>query len=190
MRYHQKANARGYTHVFEELYALAILYSSGFDTGDAFQNLLNKMTLQGSEDILDLQFMPLKDAVIHTLFMADHGTKYDPDIFGRYLMHSLQDQWRSMPLHDLVANLYNLWRNLPESLQYQMPFELFIYADDEAGFCKEAIITEAQCRSWFEAVFNYYENGKRMIVGTDLVSQLDPAKKPPVPPHSPEHSHS
>lgn len=175
--------------MFEELYALAILYSSGFDTGDAFHNLMNEMTLQGKENILDLQFMPLKDAAIHTLFMADHGTEYDPDIFGRSLMHDLQEQWRSMPLHDLGTNLYNLWRNLPESLQYQMPFELFIYADDEAGFCKEAIITEAQCRTWFEAVFNYYENGNRMIVGTDLVSQLDLAKKPPVPPHSPEQSH-
>lgn len=176
--------------MFEELYALAILYSSGFDTGDAFHNLMNEMTLQGKENILDLQFMPLKDAAIHTLFMADHGTEYDPDIFGRSLMHYLQDKWNGETLEFLGEHLYNLWRGLPESLQYQMPFELFIYADDEAGFCKETIITEAQCRSWFEAVFNYYENGKRMIVGTDLVSQLDPAKKPPVPPHSPEQSHS
>ena len=176
--------------MFEELYALAILYSNGFDTGDAFQNLLNEMTLQGKEDILDLQFMPLKGAVIHTLFMADHGTKYDPDIFGRHLMHDLQNQWRGMPLHDLGTNLYNLWRNLPESLQSRMPFSLFVNADDETGFYEESILTEEQCRAWFEAVFNYYENGKRMIVGTDLASQLNPAKKPPLPPHSQEHSHS
>ena len=31
--------------MFEELYALAILYANGFDTGKRFQEVLNEMTL-------------------------------------------------------------------------------------------------------------------------------------------------
>lgn len=35
--------------MFEELYALAILYANGFDTGKRFQDVMNEMTLQGKE---------------------------------------------------------------------------------------------------------------------------------------------
>lgn len=94
--------------MFEELYALAILYSNGFDTGASFQNLLNEMTLQGKENMLELQFMPLKHAVIHTLFLADHGTAYDPDVFGAYLMRYLREKESGETLDFLGEHLYNL----------------------------------------------------------------------------------
>ena len=176
--------------MFEELYALAILYTNGFDTGESFQNLLNEMTLQGREDMLELQFMSLKDAVIHTMFMAEHGTKYDPDVFGRYVMQYLQEKWRGQTLHFLGENLYNMWKALPENLQYEMPFLLFIYAPDEAAFYEEKLISEEQCRLWFEDVFNYYENGKKVSVGANLTSQLRLVQKPPAPEHRTKKSNA
>ena len=87
--------------MFEELYALAILYSNGFDTGAFFQNLLNEMTLQGKENMLE-------HAVIHTLFLADHGTAYDPDVFGAYLMRYLREKESGETLDFLGEHLYNL----------------------------------------------------------------------------------
>ena len=159
--------------MFEELYALAILYANGFDTGKQYQNLLNEMTLEGREDMLELQYLPLKDAVIHTLYMADNGTKYDPDAFGRYLMRYLRENWEGKSLDFLGEHLYTLWKGLPESLREQEPFRFFVYAEDEAAFCREKFLTESRCRRWFEDVFNYYENGKRLTVGISLTDQLD-----------------
>ena len=159
--------------MFEELYALAVLYANGFDTGEQFQNLLNEMTLQGRKDMLELQFMPLKDAVIRTMSMADHGAVFDPDVFGQFLMQYIREKWRGKTLDFLGEHLYALWRALPESLHHKMPFELFVYAGDEADYCKESLLTEEKCRSWFESVFNYYENGKKLSVGVSLASQLE-----------------
>ena len=167
--------------MFEELYALAILYANGFDTGKRFQDVMNEMTLQGKEGILELQYMPLKHAVIHTMFMADHGTAYDQDVFGAYLMRYLREQWYGKTLAFLGKHLYELWKQLPESLQYELPFELFLYADDEADFYSRTWITEAQCRFWFEEVFNYYENGKKLTVGMNLSSQFHFVQKPATP---------
>lgn len=167
--------------MFEELYALAILYANGFDTGKRFQDVMNEMTLQGKEGILELQYMPLKGAVIHTMFMADHGTAYDLDVFGAYLMRYLREKWHGETLAFLGKHLYELWKQLPESLQYELPFELFLYADDEADFYSRTWITEAQCRFWFEEVFNYYENGKKLTVGMNLSSQFHFVQKPATP---------
>lgn len=172
--------------MFEELYALAILYANGFDTGERFQDVLNEMTLQEKENMLELQFMPLKDAVIHTMFLADHGMNYNPDVFGAYLMQYLREKWQSETLAFLGEHLYNLWKELPEKLQYELPFELFIYAGDEVGFYEETLITEAHCRLWFEDVFNYYENGKTLTVGTSLTSQLRLTQRQASPKHHPE----
>ena len=143
--------------MFEELYALAILYANGFDTGKQYQDLLNEMTLQGREDMLELQYLPLKDAVIHTLYMADNGTQYDPDTFGRYLMRYLRETWEGKSLDFLGEHLYTLWRGLPESLQYTRPFEDFIGADDEVNLCKCGIFSMEHGKKWFEDLFNYYE---------------------------------
>ena len=81
----------------------------------------------------------------------------------------------------LGKHLYELWKQLPESLQYELPFELFLYADDEADFYSRTWITEAQCRFWFEEVFNYYENGKKLTVGMNLSSQFHFVQKPATP---------
>ena len=172
--------------MFEELYALAILYANGFDTGKRFQEVLNEMTLEGREDMLELQYLPLKDAAVHTLYMADNGTKYDPDTFGRYLMRYLRETWEGKSLDFLGEHLYTLWRGLPESLQYEYPILFFCYADDEAGFCREKLISEAQCRMWFEDVFNFYENGKTVRIGISLSDHLRYAGKLPPAGQTPE----
>lgn len=158
--------------MFEELYALAVLYAHGFDTGKQYQDLLNEMTLQGREDMLELQYLPLKDAVIETLFLAEHGAKVDPDTFGRYLLQHLRETWKSKSTDFLGEHLYALCQTLPENLREQEPFQFFVYAEDEAAYCREKLLTESRCRRWFEDVFNYYENGKRLTIGISLTDQL------------------
>ena len=165
--------------MFEELYALAILYAGGFDTGKQYQNLMNKMTLEGREDILELQYLPMRDAVVRTMFMAENGTPFDMEVFGRYLMRHLQETCEGKSLNFIGKRLYTLRKGLPGYLQYEYPFEFLIYADDEAALCSEGHISEKQGRIWFEDVFNYYDNGGIIRPGITVLSQLCYAREHP-----------
>ena len=138
-------------NMFEELYALAVLYSVGFDTGDRFVSLLNEMTLDGPEEMLDLQFLPLKEAVIHTMFLAENR-EINVDHFGEKLMMHLREfsARESMPF--LVRKLVQLWINLPRNLRNEQPFVEFCGADDYEG-----LLSEDDHRKSLELLFDYYE---------------------------------
>ena len=143
----------------EELYAYAIMYAMGFDTGDRFTALLNEMTLNDEEGMLELQYMSLKDAVTHAMFMIE-TSDFDQEIFGKKLMQLCREMLDKKPLssasHRIFSNkMRRLWEHLPEKLQYEDPFVELCGADDCIG-----IVPDANRRDWFRWVFDYYNRRK------------------------------
>ena len=138
----------------EELYAYAIMYAIGFDTGDRFTALLNEMTLNDEEGMLDLQYMSLKDAVTHAMYMIESGD-FDQEIFGKKLMELCREMIRKEPLKPFCARLYRLWRTLPENLREEQPFAELCGAED----CIDILGEEKKVESllW---IFDYYNRRK------------------------------
>ena len=139
----------------EELFVYAILCSIGYDFNSEYNRTLDKLFLedQMNNDYLELEGMPQKDGILHTLSMTNTYS-LKQNLFGKRLMKELRNIYEQSQLNDFARNMSALYKLLPVSMKCEEPFCVLNYADDCLSYGDEE-----QCRKLYESAMSYYEEG-------------------------------
>ncbi len=142
----------------EKLYAEYLLWLHGFYSGERYETLLDACFLNSSEDILlDLEMCssPMRDARGRFLrYWSYECPIFDADTFGKSLFAGLKTVYEAgaFCIEDFGRRCYQLWKDIPDSLNQTEPFFILCYADDCLSWGDEA-----QTRNLYEQAFSFYE---------------------------------
>ena len=97
----------------EELAVYAILCSAGYDYNSEYNRTLDKLFLedQMNNDYLELEGMQQKDAILHTLSIANTYS-LKQNLFGKHLMKELRNIYEQSQLNDFARNMRALYKLL------------------------------------------------------------------------------
>lgn len=142
----------------EMLYAEFLLWLHGFNSGEEYETLLNERFLSSSQQdiLLDLEY---SSHMLDTkeLFLRYWGyacPALNPDTFGKILFAGLKRVYEANAfcIEEFGRRCYQLWNDIPASLNQIEPFWTLGYADDCLSWGDEA-----QTRRLYEKAFSYYE---------------------------------
>lgn len=141
----------------EELFVYALLLDNEMITADEYKNYLDKMFLENLENdtLLHLEWeMNIKKSLAYIRECIDYKT-FDSILFGKCLMAKIDKYYRKYDFNiKYFANkMYDLWKNLPDNIQYQEPFWSLSYADEPLSWGDEK-----QTRAIYENIISYYKD--------------------------------
>ncbi len=143
----------------EELFVCAILFCEGFAAETEYRKELDEQFLADPENehLLWLEWeTDMKKSIIYVRNHMDFGDP-DGDRIGRILMERLREIYESSTdLQSFADRMYRLWRLLPGTLQDIDPFRILSYGDEPLSWGDEA-----QTRSIYEYMFDYYRDLRR-----------------------------
>lgn len=138
----------------EELIAEAVFYETGYSNPNGYQEALNALWTNASgeleQKLLELESLDYKTAM-DRLFEIRNHTTIDETAFGKHMLKRLRELYEILPINYFAERSYELWSNLPASLQEKAPFEVLNYAGDSLSYGNEK-----WCRELFEEVLNFY----------------------------------
>ena len=140
---------------FEAVLAYVFLRHEEIVTADEYENRLNALYLKDPKNdiLLNLEWQKdTKESIIYINESIDFE-KLDSALFGKCLMERISVFYKEghADLRNFAAKMYDLWKNLPDSIQHQQPFWILSYGDDPLSWGDEK-----QCRSIYEKMMNYY----------------------------------
>lgn len=143
----------------EELLVLALLLLEDMITPDAYEQRLDELFLNNSEneEINDfLLHLECETGIIPAIiYFRTHVYEipFQEDQFGRLLMQKLQGYYQTYPdsIKSFGDKMYALWENLPEMIQDKEPFRILSYADDPLSWGDEELT-----RRIYEHMLHYY----------------------------------
>ena len=139
----------------EELLVYAILFYEGLMAEGEYYQQLNKLFLQSPQDG-DLMYLEWEtDIQKAVVYIRTHANcqRLDQEQFGRVLINCLKKAYNSCTdMNSFAGRMYDLWKNLPETLQRVEPFFTLCYADDPLSWGDEE-----QTRAIYEDMLAYYQ---------------------------------
>ena len=145
--------------MIERLLSYAILLKCGFITLDKYNEYLNEIFLQHSDNdlLLELQWCSTDTKkAINTILEHSREVEIDYDMFGKLFLDELKVIYIEMEIHSFAEKAYAAWNLMPKSIDQIEPFWTLSYADDPLSWGDEK-----QTREIYEKMFSYYENHGR-----------------------------
>ncbi len=140
----------------EELLVYAILLYTGIESENAYHKRLNELFLDDptNEMLLNLEWEnDVRGAIAYIEANVDYST-LDYDLFGKILMKRLREYYdRCSDIRRFAAQMYALWKKLPNSIQDEHPFFILCYADDPLSWGDEE-----QTRNLYHSMLEYYKD--------------------------------
>jgi hypothetical protein len=146
--------------MIERLISYVILLKSEFITLEKYNNYLNEIFLQHSDNdlLLELQWCSTNaEKTFNTIMEYSRETEIDYDVFGRFFLDELKEIYTEIEIYSFAEKAYSAWKLLPNSIDQIEPFWTLCHADDPLSWDDEN-----QTREIYEKMFSYYENHKKI----------------------------
>ncbi len=142
----------------EELLAYAYLLGEGLIEFNVYENRLNEMFENDTEneDLIELEYLSssLKETIIYIRAHTNYNTM-DINKFGKKLFELLKPIYNTMDIETFAKAMNSLWHGLADNMQDIDPFWMLSYADEPLSWGDKE-----QTRELFEKAITYYDNEK------------------------------
>ncbi len=138
----------------EELLSLALLYRTGFDTAELFEENLNRIFLENpqNKDLLELECMSFRDAVIYVSEHFEYSS-LNEETLSRTLIRFLNLLRPEQDTETFVLRLGELWEVLPfHTTRKDSPFYMIYYFEDMLAAGKTDLL-----RTCIEDLLTFYD---------------------------------